>query len=384
MADGGMTMLLALALTLAAQDVKIDDFEAEPAGWSLLRLEGASVEADTDSKIKVVHEAAQVKAGKGALAFTYEVRPGVIHILALQRELGLKGMKAVRFWARSSAATALVLSLTEQNGASYQCAFSVAAGAWQEVAVNLDEFTIDDPSKDDNGRLDAEQIVSLHLFDFAGFLATLVPDIKGPRTVGLDDLSFSAKAVAVTTGTVAVTKVVPVHLLDSFESPLIRWSPLSVEFGDALKINLYDAPLAVDATAPAGGGKQSLKFTYPRRPAKVHGIMRNTEKLDLGKATALELWLKASVDGTYIVNLEEKDGSRYDKTLELKAADGWVSISLALTDFTLANDSPDENGKLDASQIKQVLVADATSLLGGAEAPSVSLWIDEVRFLLAP
>lgn len=376
-------MLLALAL-LAAQDVRIDDFETELSGWSLLRLEAGAVDADQDSKLTLAREPAQVKAGKGALAFTYAVSPGVVQILALQRELGLAGMKSVRFWIRSGAATAVVLSLTEQNGAAYQCPFAVAAGAWQEVAVNLDEFTIDDPSKDDNGRLDADQIASLHLFDFAGFLATILPEIKGSRTIGLDDLSFSPKAVAVTTGKLAVTKVVPVHLLDSFETPLLRWTPLSVEFSDALKINLFDAPMAVDATAPAGGGKQSLLFTYPRRPAKAHGIMRSTEKLDLAKATSLELWLRTSVDGTYIVNLEEKDGSRYDKTVELKAADGWTSLSLPLADFTLANDSPDENGRLDAGQLKQVLVADATSLLGGAEAPSVKLWLDEVRFLLAP
>ena len=377
-------MLLALALALAAQDLKIDDFEGELQGWTALRLEAGAPAEDGESKIAIAREPANVKSGKGSLSFTHEISPGVVRVLVLQRELDLKGMKAVRLWIRSSAATAVVLSLTERNGAGWQCPFSVQAGGWQEVAVNLDEFTIDDPSKDDNGRLDPDQVASLHLFDFGGFLATILPELKGSRTLWLDDLAFSPKAVAATTGKMAVTRVVPVHLLDSFETPLIRWAPLSVQFGDAMKINLFDAPAAVDTTAPAGGGKQSLKFTYPRRPAKAHGIMRSTEKLELGKATALELWLRTSVDGTYIVNLEEKDGSRYDKTVELKAADGWTSLSFALTDFTLANDSPDENGKLDAAEIKQVLVADATSLLGGPEAPEVRLWLDEVRFLLAP
>jgi hypothetical protein len=378
-------MLLSFALLLAAQDVKIDDFEADPlVGWTRLKIENGVPAEDPDATAGVVRDAAQVKSGKGSLAYAHDVTPGVLRILALQRELELKGAKSVRFWIKSSAATAVVLSLTERNGASWQCPFTLAAGAWQEVAVNLDEFTIDDPSKDDNGRLDIDQVASLHLFDFGGMLATLVPDLQGRRTLWIDDLAFSPKAVAATTGTMAVTVVVPVLLLDSFETTLVRWAPLSVEFSDTLKINLFDIPLAVDATAPAGGGKQSLKATYPRRAAKANAVMRSTEKLALGKATSLELWLKTSADGTYLVNLEEKDGSRYDKTVALKAADGWTSLRLPLGEFALAQDSQDENGRLDAAEIKQVLVADATTLLGGPEAAEVRLWLDEVRFVLAP
>jgi hypothetical protein len=377
-------MLIALALAAMAvqDDKKIDDFEGELAGWSLMRLEAGSVDTDADSKIAIVKEGA--KSGKGSLAYTHDVTAGTIRVLARQGEIDLSGMKSLRFWIKSSAATAVVVSLAERNGASYQMPFSAAAGAWQEVAVNLDELVVDEPGKDDNGKLDLDQVVSLHLFDFAGFLAVLVPDTKGTRTLWLDDVRFSPKPVALTTGFTSATRVVAVHLVDNFESPVIRWSPLSVEFGDALKINLYDAPVAIDTLAPPGGGKQSLKFSYPRKPAKVHAVLRAVDKLKLDKAASLELWLRTSHDGTYIVNLEEKDGSRYDKTVELKAADGWTSFTAALGEFKLAMDSQDENDRLDAAEIKQVLVADATSLLGGAAADEVRLWIDEVRFVLAP
>ncbi|HEX7899629.1 MAG TPA: carbohydrate binding domain-containing protein [Planctomycetota bacterium] len=361
---------------------KIDDFEGELAGWTLFKLEGGAIAEDGESKIAVVKDGA--KAGKGALAYTHEVTAGVIRVLGRQGEIDLSGMKSLRFWVKSSAATAVVVSLTERNGAGYQAAFSVGTGAWQEVAVNLDEFAADDPAKDDNGKLDLDQIASFHLFDFAGFLAALVPDTKGTRTLGLDDVRFSSKPVPFTTGFTSATKVVPVHLVDNFESPVIRWSPLSVEFGDALKINLYDAPVAVDTLAPPTGGKQALKFSYPRKAAKAHAIMRSVEKIKLDKAASLELWLRVSHDGTYIVNLEEKDGSRYDKVVELRAADGWTAFAAAFGEFALAQDSQDENGRLDGAEIKQIVVADATALLGGAAADEVRLWIDEVRFILSP
>jgi hypothetical protein len=365
--------------------VKADDFEGELSGWILLKIDASGAPAeDGESKVSVTREAAQVKAGKGSLAYVHEVTPGVVRVLALQRELELSGMASLRLWVKSSAATAVVLSLTERNGASYQCPVTLAAGAWQEIAVNLDEFTADDPAKDDNGRLDPGEVNSLHLFDFGGFLSALIPDLKGTRTIWLDDVTFSSRKLPLTTGPTTVTRPVPVHLVDNFESPVVRWAALSVEFGDALKLNLFDAPVAIDRTAPAEGGKQSLKFTYPRPAAKVHGLLRGVEKVDLSRATALDLSLRTSSDGTYIVNLEERDGSRYNRIVELKAADGWKSFSFGLGDFALADDSQDENGRLDAAEIKQVLVADATALLGGAAGGEVTLWLDEVRFLLAP
>jgi hypothetical protein len=293
-------------------------------------------------------------------------------------------MKSLRLFVKCSAATAIVFSLNERGGASYQCPVTCAAGAWQEIAVNLDEFTLDDPAKDDNGRLDPGEIVSLHVLDIAGFVSTLLPELKGPRTLWLDELVFSSRAVPVTTGPAQVTKVLPAYRVDSFETAVIRWIPISVDFADGPKFGLFQVPASIDASAPPGGGKQSLKFTYPRLATKVHGLMRGVEKVDLSKARGLDLWLKTSADGTYILNLEEKDGSRYDMKIELRAADGWKSFSFPLADFVLADDSKDENGRLDAEQIKQVLIADATGLLGGAGADAVTLWIDEVLFTLAP
>ncbi len=389
-----MRLITAAALTFActaqvagqekARTVEVATFESDAEGWVGFKLEGGGVGEDAGSKVAVTHEAAHVKAGKGALAYTYEVAPGEMRVLALQRPFDLSGMKSLRFSVKCSHTTSVIFSLAETGGAGYQASATCAAGAWQEIAVNLDEFLVDEKGKDANGKLDLDEIGALHVFDVGGFLVNLLPELKGSRSLWLDEIRFSSQPAPLTTGPASVTKVVPVFLVDSFESSVIRWASISLEFSDPPKFNVFDAPMAIDAEAPKEGGKQSLRLTYPRRAGKVHGLMRTVEKNDLSRATGLDLWLKTSHDGTYVVGVEEKDNSRYQKTVELKAGDGWKSLSLAFGDLALADDSKDENGKLDPDQIKQVTIADLSSLVGGGEAESVRLWVDQVQFSLAP
>ena len=369
--------MIAIMLALALQDLKIGDFEQDVEGWALYQIDGGNFGEDPDSKLAVTREPARVKSGKGSLSYAHDVVPGTLRLLAYTRELDLKGMKSLRFSVRSSAATSIVVSLAERSGASWQCAVSVRADTWETLSVNLDEFTVDEPGKDDNGKLDLDAVTGLHVFDIAGFLATLVPELKGVRTLNLDDVAFTRESAPFTTGATP-----PAYVIDTFESAAVRWAPLSVQFGDSIKLRLHDAPLTIDSGAPEGGGKQSLKFTAPRPAGKVHGVLRSIEKIDVSKAKALEMWVRTSADGTYLVNLEEKDGSRYDHVVTLAASDGWKKLTLAWSDFKLADDSRDENDKLDAGELKQILVADATSLLGGAPGDDAILRIDEVRFLL--
>jgi len=366
----------------AEKKMVISDFEGDAAEWSGLTLSDAGVNPDGDSKIAITHEAASVKAGKGALSWSYEITPKTVRVLALQRPLDLTGMKSLRLWVKCSRATSVIIGVGDPSGASYQANAHCPAGAWQEIAVNLDELTVDEPAKDPNGKLDLDQVSSITIFDIGGFIAMFLPDMKGSRTMMIDDIGFSSKPVVATTGPAQITRVVPIHLVDNFESSVIRWIPISLELSETPKFALFDAPVAVDKEVPPGGGKQSLKFSYPRKGKKVHGVMRNLEKVDLSKATTLDLALKCSHDGTFFVAIEEKDGSRYNMKVDLLLGD-WKSFSWPLSAFTLADDSQDENGKLDPDQIKQITVVDATQLLGSNEADQVHLWIDQVLFILS-
>jgi hypothetical protein len=367
----------------AEKKMVISDFEGDAVEWSGLTLSDAGVNPDGDSKIAITHEAASVKAGKGALSWSYEITPKTVRVLALQRPIDLTGMKSLHLWVKCSKATSVIIGVGDPSGASYQANAHCPAGAWQEIAVNLDELTVDEPAKDPNGKLDLDQVNSITLFDIGGFIAMFLPDVKGSRTMMIDDIGFSSKPVVATTGAAQITRVVPIHLVDNFESSVIRWIPISLDLSETPKFALFDAPVAVDKDVPPGGGKQSLKFSYPRKGKKVHGVMRNLEKVDLSKATTLDLALKCSHDGAFFVAIEEKDGSRYNMKVDLLLGD-WKSFSWPLSAFTLADDSQDENGKLDPDQIKQITIVDATQLLGSNEADQVHLWVDQVLFLLSP
>jgi len=383
-----LVLAAALSGTLAAQDkprqIRIDDFEKEPEGWTALKLEAGGGGEDAESKVALAREGEHVKAGKGSLSYTFPVTAGTMRVLVLQRPTDLSGMKSLRLWVKSSHATAVVVGLAEPESATYQAAATVAAGRWQEISVNLDELVPDEVGKDPNGRLDLDRVGAIQVFDVGSFLVNLLPDLAATRTIWLDEIAFSSEAVPLTTGATKVTRVVPAFLVDNFESAVVRWSPISLEFGDPPRFSVYDVPVSLDPDAPPGGGKQSLRFAYPRRGVKVHGLLRSVEKNDLSRATALDLSLRTSIDGTFIVSLEEHDGSRYNKVVELKAADGWTTLNLALGDLTLADDSQDDNGRLDPGEIKQVAIADITQLAGGGEADENVLRIDQVLFVLAP
>lgn len=381
-----MGACLLLSPTYGLQDPEkkmvISDFEGDAVEWSGLTLGEAGVNPDGDSKIAITREAASVKVGKGALSWSYDITPKIVRVLALQKPMDLSGMKSMHLWVKCSRATSVIIGLGDPSGASYQANAHCPAGAWQEIAVNLDELTVDEPAKDPNGKLDLDQVNSITILDIGGFIAMFLPDVKGSRTMMVDDIGFSSKPVATTTGAAQVTRVVPIHLVDNFESSVIRWMPISLELSETPKFALFEAPLAVDKDVPPGGGKQSLKLSYPRKGKKIHGIMRNLEKVDLSKATTLDLAIKCSHDGTFFVAIEEKDGSRYNMKVDLLLGD-WKSFSWPLSAFTLADDSQDENGKLDPDQIKQITIADATLLLGGGEADQVHLWLDQVLFVLS-
>lgn len=377
-----ITILLAGLLAFgqdAGKIVTIDDFESELSGWTALKIDdGAGLVPDEESKVAHIRDGQNTRLGRGALSYVYDLNPAALRVLSLQRPKDFTGTESLRFWLKSACATSFTASLVETGGAVYQAPFYSPAGTWQEIVLNLDELLPDDASKDRNGKLDLDEIESIRLQDAGCFLVRLLPDLKGPRLLWLDDVVLSSKPAPRTTGP---TK--SIHLVDSFESPLIRWTPVSIEVGGTPRINVFDSAISIDSDAPGGGGKQSLRISYVREAMKIQAFLRNLEKADLRKATALELSLRTSRDGTFVLGIEEKDGSRYNQLLELKAGDGWKAFSHRLDGFGLAQDSQDENKVLDAGQIKEISLIDLSPMIAGSTGETV-VRVDQVRFALAP
>lgn len=383
LAVGAGPVLLRGAEAQETRTVKIDDFEGPLSVWTAVAAqEGSDIAADPNAKLTVAAEAAQVKTGKGALAYSYTVKPKSMSLLVLPKEQDLSGMKSLRFWAKSGTATGVMVGIGERSGATYQTTVYCPAGEWQEVVVNLDDLQVDDPKKDANGKLDLDQVASFTVADIAGFLVNAVPDIQGTRTLYLDDIALSSQAAPVTSGRTKNSAGKPIFLLDSFETPTIRWTPITLDVANGFKFNAFDLPLRVDGDVPAGGGKGSLQASYTRAAGKLPVIMRDVAKSDLKGVTGLNFHIKTSRDGTFMIGIEEKDGSRYHKMMELKAGDLWNERALPFPTVTLADDSQDENGQLDAEQIKQVSIVDITALLGADLGGANTVYVDQLYFTL--
>lgn len=383
--------------------VKVDDFEDGVRDWTPFKIGGAAgFGPDLEAKVDVTSIAGQVKSGKNALSYIYDVQPKSIGMLALQRPLDLSGMKSVRFAIRCDAATVVAFGLRESGGARYSSYFYCPAKKWQNISFDLSEMKQDDESKDDNDRLDVDKISQAFIVDAAGFFAGQFSRQTGAHQMWLDDIEYSSQPVAPIRA--ASTHGAGTLSVDDFESGAMRWLPLLLQIDGGLKIEIVDSAMTLEkGTAPGDvvkdGGKQELKIPYNRRPGTAAVWLRNLQSLDkksLKQATVLGAALKVSKSGIYMLSLKEKDGSRYQQIIELKAADDWKNFVWLLSGFKVADDSSDENGKLDMAQVEELGIGDLTALLPQAvpakkaDVPAedvvvpaedvVTLWIDDVRF----
>lgn len=378
----------------AEKVVKVDDFEDGAVNWVALRWrqDADDFGPDMEAKVGVTDKADQVKTGKGSLYYIYNVAPKNVNMLATMRPFELEGMRSLRFRLKCDTASLIGMALREENGARYQTTFYCPAGQWQQATFDLSEFKLADDSTDPNGRLDLDQLQGMFLADASGYLIEALGAQQGARVLWLDDFEYSSQPVAPATvapATVAPATVAPAatlgavgdgsQLIDGFDSGVFRWVPLQLDTaGGQLKARLSDAPLSFGEGA-AGGGSKSLTTTYKREPGKIQGWLRSLLAGDLKGAASISLALKTSGDGLFLLSVTEKDNSRYQQLIELKAADGWKKLSYALSDLKLADDSTDENNALDTAQIKEIALADLTAMLPGGAVNTNTLWLDDVR-----
>jgi hypothetical protein len=122
-------------------------------------------------------------------------------------------------------------------------------------------------------------------------------------------------------------------------------------------------------------GKGALALSYDIEPGKVPLAVR------MGPSARginrLSLWMRTvHRPAEVVIGVQERDDSSYDTMVHLEPADGWKKLEYDLAQLTLADDSTDENGRLDFHEIQSVAVADAAGFLGG-KGENVLL-VDEV------
>ena len=103
----------------------------------------------------------------------------------------------------------------------------------------------------------------------------------------------------------------------------------------------------------------------------------------MGGAASLSFSVKCSEATPLLFGMTEEDGSSYDAFLQCPP-DEWLDVEVGLDDLQLRQDSEDENGVLDAAEIRSLAFFDLSNLPGGVgqalgwKQGLQVMWLDDV------
>ena len=323
------------ALSVSESQTQRFTFQNDAEGW----------EAIPSSKAATLSAIADASAAAGhALEVRYRVERG--KIVGLRHPVdGVKGT-GVRVSVKTDTATVVVLGVIEKDGSAYNKPVITAAGEWQDVSAPFAEFQLADNSKDENGRIDPDQVRTLMILDAAG----LVPQGgSGQRRLWVANYEISSQPEAAATKTAAGEW--------NFETTAEGWIAIPPPGGARVQlsvVNVRDNPAV---------GSGALRIAYRVEKKKVAGVLRQVNRFD---GAGVRTFLMTRAPTVVVIGLIERDGSSYHHPVQM-APDEWREIDLRLQDFSLAEDSKDENGRLDPDQVNALVIADAAGFLPDAD-----------------
>lgn len=357
-----LVAVLVLELPAAGQSVQKYTFDENEGGWTVFGQGGS---------VKVTTEASEVKVGKGALKYDYNVAKGDLSFAIVPTVGGaLSKTKSVRLWLRTSVSTPVFLVLAESGGGRYAAGFSCSKNQWTRVEVPVADFILmegkDDP-KDPNGKLDIDQVENAGFFDFGQYfaqadeaLAGLLGIQMGPRSMLIDDFEATEEAVPSSYGSAAGEVT-----LDTFATPHLAWFTV----GGVVATKASAAPLQ-------GAG---LKVDYRQAPGKIAAFARQIPGAKLAGMKKLSFAAASAKPTSMVVQLEEHGGGKYNAVVSLDGASTPQNILLSLSDFSPSDDSKDTNDKLDITEVRQIIFIDLAGLTGGVDQDN-TVWVNKIKF----
>ena len=124
------------------------------------------------------------------IEWQYRIQRGFSVLYMLFEPGELNGMKQVSFWLKSNKPAGLAVTLTEADDSNYQIFIDFSAETWKEFSLPLSKFVFDKDTKDENKRLDPDQIARLAIVDISG----LAGRSRGSRTVLVSELTLELDA----------------------------------------------------------------------------------------------------------------------------------------------------------------------------------------------
>lgn len=337
------------------------DFEESTGTWTTL---------GNDASLGHTKDAANVKEGKGALEFKYEVKQGGINFLMLPVHAGqIAKAKAFRFWIKTSAAAPMVFTIAEAEGGRWNAIFSCHADKWQKVELGIEDFELgvgQDQPKDANGKLDLDKVESASLVDIAQLLMQGGEQLldflglkSGAKKMYLDGFQVSEDALAKST-----TLKAGEGSFDTYTRPQLAWLLL----GNVEVSKVTGEPLT-------GAG---IKFVYKQEQNRVVGMSKFISPGTLTGGKSLHIVAAAKKPTKLVAQLEEGSGGKYNVFFDIPAGGKKTDLEAAYADFVPAEDSKDDNAKLDLDQVKQFTLIDMTGILDQATEEN-TLWLGIIK-----
>jgi len=310
-----ITFPLAAVAQDAPKPIVSHSFEENDGGWKSIGGSGV---------VSVTHNAADVKSGKGALQFTFDLKKGEFSILVLPTpDMALARAKSLGFWIKSDHSTPFAVVIQEKDGGRFNAMFSAQKDTWQKVELSTADFNLDtgkDAPKDADGKLDIDKAENVGMIDLAWLFVQADPAVatafgisEGKRTIYVDDFTVSPTPLAP-----ASTIKAGEGSFDTFARPQIAW----IALGEVQASRTTGKPLE-------GPGVQ---LQYHQAAAKVAGLSRYIPVGSLAGASKIGVSAASLKPAKIILQVEEKGGGKYNTVIELPGNSGRADLTVSLAD----------------------------------------------------
>jgi len=159
---------------VGGEAVMIEDCDADTAYWTVIGGRDLKVTATTEPAISGT-----------ALRLDYDLPARKVLVALCQVRSGLlTGISQLVFCARAGQQLTLAVSLQEADKSVYTATAQVPSGQWTQVALPLTAFKLGDDSRDENHRLDLDQVNNVQFIDPTAILT----GADSANTLWLDDI----------------------------------------------------------------------------------------------------------------------------------------------------------------------------------------------------
>lgn len=134
-------------------------------------------------------------------------------------------------------------------------------------------------------------------------------------------------------------------------------------------------------------GKGALRYTYVAAPNKLNVIVHLEPEY---YSQGFRFWIKTDRPTAMLFSVSEEEGGERWETVFWTKHNEWQQVTIALSDMTLAEDSPVKNNKIEMDKSSGMGFLDALAILGATDEATVlfgyqqgthTFWLDDFEFL---